>query len=65
LEKEKNQLQLDLEVAKKDLERAQADLKALGGKLRQSNAPLLVSSIFEPSDFTRAGVRGENRRLQA
>ena len=34
LEKEKNQLQLDLEVAKKDLERVQAELKALGGKLR-------------------------------
>jgi hypothetical protein len=38
LEKEKNQLQLDLEVAKKDLERVQADLKASGGKLRRLNA---------------------------
>ena len=33
LEKEKTKLELDLELARKDLERAQADLKASGGKL--------------------------------
>ena len=65
MEKEKNELQLDLEVAKKNLERVQADLKALGGKLRRLNAPLFVSFIFQPSDLTRTDVRGGNRRLQA
>ena len=33
LEKEKTRLELDLELARKDLERAQADLRASGGKL--------------------------------
>ena len=33
LEKEKARLELDLELARKDLERAQADLRASGGKL--------------------------------
>ena len=33
LEKEKAKLELDLELARRDLERAQADLRASGGKL--------------------------------
>ena len=65
LEKEKAKLQLDLELAQRNLERAQTDLKASGGKFCWLSTPLFISSIFEPSDPTRTDVRAENCRLQA
>ena len=65
LEKEKIKLELDLELARKDLDRVQAELRASGGKFCWLNTPLSASSIFEPSDSTRADVRAENRRLRA
>jgi hypothetical protein len=64
LEKEKIKLELDLELARKDLDRVQAELRASGGKFCWLNTSLSASSIFEPSDSTRADVRAENRRLQ-
>jgi hypothetical protein len=46
LEKQKNQLQLDLEVAKKDLERAQTELKTMGGNpCRPIVLPFLFSAF--------------------
>ena len=46
LEKEKNQLQLDLEVAKRDLERTQTELRTLGGN---SCRPVVLSFVFHIS----------------
>ena len=43
LEKETIQLRLDLEVEKRNIARAQAELKAMGGKLRLLS--ILLSSL--------------------
>ena len=66
-------LNLDLELAKKNLKSARDEVAAMGGNqsttvhLTTSTFPCVFSffSHFEPGDFTRTDVRSENRQLQA
>jgi len=70
MDKKQISINLDLELAKKNLNTARDEVAAMGGN--QSSTVHLTTgtfpcffSHFEPSDFTRTDVRSENRQLQA
>ena len=65
LEQKQIQLNLDLELAKQNLQKAQDEAAVMGGN-NLSTARLVIFSFssFEPSDSTRTDVRSENRQLQ-
>ena len=66
LENTQIQLSLDLELAKKNLKKAQDEATAMGGNnLSTARLAIFSFSSFEPSDSTRTDVRNENRQLQA
>ena len=66
MEKEKIQLQLDLEHAKKSLKDAQDEVNTMGGNIPMSISFVNSSPfVFQPSDSTQTDVCSENRQLQA
>jgi DNA repair exonuclease SbcCD ATPase subunit len=66
LERKQIQLNLDLELAKENLKKAQDEVVVMGGNNSLTICLVIFSfPFFEPSDFTRADVRSENRQLQA
>lgn len=66
LEKKQISLNFDLELAKKNLKKAQDEATTMGGKHSSTVHLMTLSlslffSLFEPSDSTRTDVHSENR----
>ena len=65
LEQKQIQLNLDLELAKQNLQKAQDEAAAMGGNnLSTVCLTSFFSLPFESSDSTQTDVRSENRQLQ-
>src|SRR4051812_11523106 len=68
MNKQKISLNLDLELAKKNLKSARDEVAAMGGNQSPTVYPTAGTfpfHFFEPSDSTRGDVCSDNRQLQA